>query len=177
MRSIFLAVVLSTSTLAYAGTTAPLAKEAPKVAVPTATTTPAVVPDKVELPPPLTTTHVAPTTVPEGVSTGKALVTAIKAKAWWLVTALSVFIVMLACQLFGLFAKIGKRWTWILAGALTLAAAFCFSIVDAGKFSWGAVITFCTAGPTVAWMRGFVKKAILDAGGKVPAILEDEKKA
>lgn len=37
-----------------------------------------------------------------------------------------------------------------------------FVAFDKNGFSWNAFLAFCTAGPTIAWLRGFVKKAVLN---------------
>lgn len=102
-----------------------------------------------------------PGDVAGGIEQGKTLWQAIKDKAWWLVAASGVFIVMLIFQLVGLFKKMGKRWTWVVAGALSFVAALLLAF-DKNGFSWNAFLAFCTAGPTIAWLRGFVKKAVLN---------------
>jgi hypothetical protein len=86
---------------------------------------------------------------------------AIKDKAWWLATAAGIFLVMLILQLAGLFKRMGKRWTWIVAGVLSFAAALALSFDEKG-FSWATFTGFATAGPTVAWLRGFIKKAVMN---------------
>ncbi len=106
-----------------------------------------------------------PIDVEGGVKEVGTLIGAIKAKAWWLVAASSIFIVMLLLQIFGLFKKMGKRLTWIVAGILSFVAALCLSF-DKNGFSWTAFTSFCTAGPTIAWLRGFVKKAVLNKAAK-----------
>ena len=102
----------------------------------------------------------SPETIEEGIDQAQTLIGAIKAKAWWLVAAASIFIVMLIMQLLGLFKKMGKRLTWIITGVLSLAAAL-FLAFDKTGFSWQSFMTFVTAGPTIAWLRGFVKKAVI----------------
>lgn len=106
-----------------------------------------------------------PTDVGGGLTTAKTLWQAIKDKAWWLVAASGIFIVMLILQLTGLFRRMGKRLTWIVAGVLSFAAATCLAF-DKSGFSWEAFLAFSTAGPTVAWLRGFVKKAVLNFQAK-----------
>lgn len=104
-----------------------------------------------------------PTDISGGIQEAETLWNAIKAKAWWLVAASGIFIVMLLLQLFGLFKKMGKRWTWIVTGGLSLLAAL-FLAFDKNGFSWGSFTAFATAGPTIAWLRGFIKKAVLNKG-------------
>lgn len=93
------------------------------------------------------------------------LVEAVKAKAWWFVAASGVFLVMLGLQIFGAFEKMGKAWTWIVTGGLSVIAALLLSF-DKSGFSWATFLSFCTAGPTIAWVRGFAKKAIVNFANK-----------
>lgn len=116
--------------------------------------------DEPELPKPLPGTT-PPTDIKSGIKQVETLWGAVKAKAWWLVAAAAIFLVMLILQLTGLFKKFGKRWTWIIAGALSFIAALFLSFNEKG-FSWEAFLAFATAGPTIAWLRGFVKKAVLN---------------
>jgi hypothetical protein len=67
----------------------------------------------------------------------------------------------LGLQLFGAFGKMGKAWTWIVTGALSLIAALLLSFDKTG-FSWATFLSFATAGPTIAWLRGFVKKGLVN---------------
>lgn len=102
-----------------------------------------------------------PGTIPEGADTARTLWQAIKDKAWWLAAACGVFLIMLALQLFKLFDRMGKRATWIVAGALSFIAALLLAF-DKSGFSWDSFLAFATAGPTIAWVRGFIKKAVLN---------------
>lgn len=99
------------------------------------------------------------------IATVVAIWKAVKGRAWWFVAAASVFLIMFVVRLFGLFERLGKRWTWILTGVLSFAAATMLAF-DANGFSWAAFVTYCTAGPTVAWLRGFVKKAVVIKEGE-----------
>lgn len=92
-----------------------------------------------------------------------ALVDFVKNKAWWFAAAAGVFVIMLGINILGLFNKLGKRWTWILTGVLSFVAALMLSFGEKG-FSAESFIGYLTAGPTVAWIRGFVKKAIVMKG-------------
>lgn len=114
------------------------------------------------------TTPEAPKTAEEGLKTVGGLIEAVKAKAWWFVAAAGVFILMLGLQIGGVFKKVGKAWTWIITGALSVIAALLLSF-DANGFSWATFLGFCTAGPTIAWVRGFVKKAIVNFSNKPKA--------
>lgn len=98
--------------------------------------------------------------VEDGAKYIQSLIEAIKAKKWWAVGAAAVFLIMLALQMLGLFVKMGKKVTWIVTGALSVVAAVLLTFSESG-FSWSAFIGFLTAGPTIAWARGFVKKVFL----------------
>lgn len=110
----------------------------------------------------------APKTIEDGLKTAGGLIEAVKAKAWWFVAAAGVFLIMLGLQLFKAFDKMGKAWTWIVTGALSIIAALLLSF-DKNGFSWATFLSFCTAGPTIAWGRGFVKKAIMNFSNKPKA--------
>jgi hypothetical protein len=92
---------------------------------------------------------------------------AIKAKAWWLLSALSIFLIMLVLKLAGLFKKIGKKASWWVVGGLTVVAGLLFAF-DSQGFSWGTFTGFLTAGPTVAWIRDWIKKGVLGKGESTP---------
>jgi hypothetical protein len=150
------AALLLTSASTYEALATPDAKAAP------ATSAPATQPaSMIETPSPVSPDAKPPTDIADGIDTARTLWQAIKDKAWWLVAACGVFLVMLVLQLAGLFRKMGKRWTWIVAGVLSFAAATCLAF-DKDGFSWNAFLGFATAGPTIAWLRGFVKKAVLN---------------
>jgi hypothetical protein len=101
----------------------------------------------------------APQTVDEAVSGVKDVIGAVKAKRWWFASGLGIFIVMFILNFTGLFKKIGTRWAWITVSVASLAVGLFFAIDKTG-FNWSAFITYFTAGPTIAFIRDFVKDAI-----------------
>ena len=115
--------------------------------------------------PPALGGNAPPTNIEGGLKTAGGIIEAVKAKRWWFAAGGVVFILMLILQLTKLRDKMGKAWTWIVAGGLSVVAALLFAFDETG-FSWETFLSFCTAGPTIAWGRGFVKKAILNFKNK-----------
>ena len=99
-------------------------------------------------------------TTDEAVQQGKDFVGALKAKKWWFASALGIYVLMFALGMFGVWTKMGTTWAWITVGVLSLAAGI-FLAFDKGGFSWSSFLTYMTAGPTIAWLRDFVKDGIL----------------
>jgi hypothetical protein len=111
-------------------------------------------------PPAIPGSATPPVDIKDGVKLVSLFGAAIQAKAWWGLSAVAIFLLMLGFKVSGLLTKIGKRWSWVLTGVLTLIASLFGAFQLAGGFSWDVFLGFLTAGPTIAWLRGFVKKAI-----------------
>lgn len=101
-----------------------------------------------------------PTTTEEAVEAGKDFIGAIKGKRWWFAAAGGIFLLLFVLGMFGVWTKIGTTWAWVAVGVLSLAAG-CFAAFDAKGFNWGTLLGYMTAGPTIAWIRDWVKDGIL----------------
>ncbi len=97
-----------------------------------------------------------PVTTDEALSTGADLVSAVKAKRYWLAVALGIFLTLFTLNGLKVWQKIGTRWAWLAVGLLSIAAG-CFAAFDRGGFNWGTFLSYVTAGPTIAWVRDFMK--------------------
>jgi len=109
-------------------------------------------------PPGIAGTKVQPLTPDTAGDTIGEVVTAAKAKRWWFVAGGAVFLIMLLLNVIGVLEKIGKGWSYTLTGVLTLIASILLTFDEKG-FSWATFMAYMTAGPTIAWLRGFGKKA------------------
>lgn len=101
-----------------------------------------------------------PTSADEAMDAGKDFVGALKAKRWWFASAVGIFLLLFILGVFKLWAKIGTTWAWVAVGVLSLAAGV-FAAFDKGGFSWSTLLGYMTAGPTIAWLRDFVKDGLL----------------
>lgn len=99
-------------------------------------------------------------TTDEAVQQGKDFVGALKAKKWWFASALGIYVLMFALGMFGVWTKMGTTWAWITVGVLSLAAGI-FLAFDKGGFSWSSFLGYMTAGPTIAWLRDFIKDGLM----------------
>lgn len=106
-----------------------------------------------------------PTTGGEAIDATGDFIGALKAKRWWFAAAGGIFLLLFLGGLFGLWAKIGTTWAWVTVGVLSLAAGI-FAAFDATGFNWGSLFTYMSAGPTIAWLRDFVKDAVLKLPSK-----------
>jgi hypothetical protein len=86
-----------------------------------------------------------------------------KAKNWWAMCAVIIWVIMFVLKMFKLFKKMGKRWAYITVGALSMAAML-LAKFGAGV-SWEAAVAVFTSGPFMAFANDFVKRGLL---GKEP---------
>lgn len=86
-----------------------------------------------------------------------------KAKNWWGLSALIIFISMFVMKSAGLFKKIGKRWAYILVPSLSVIAMVFAKF--AGDISWSAAAAVLTSGPVMAALSDLIKRGII---GKDP---------
>jgi len=115
------------------------------------------------LPTPLGPRVTWPATAEDALDTSKDLTGAIKAKQWWLVAALLIFLSMFVATALKVWNKLGTLYAWILVGVLSLMVGL-FAAFDAKGFNWSVFLSYLTAGPTVAWLRDFVKDGLLKKG-------------
>jgi hypothetical protein len=87
----------------------------------------------------------------------------VKAKNWWGLSAIAIFIAMFVMKAAGLFKKIGKRWAYIVVPSLSLIAMVLAKF--AGGLSWAAAAAVLTSGPAMAVLNDFVKRGVM---GKEP---------
>lgn len=100
-----------------------------------------------------------PQDMDEALEAAKTGVEFAKAKNWWGLSAICIFVLMFILKLVGVFKKIGKRWAYILVPVLSLAAMLLSKF--AGDLSWGAAIAVLTSGPAMAMLSDFIKRGIL----------------
>lgn len=86
-----------------------------------------------------------------------------KAKNWWGLSAVVIFIAMFVMKITGLFKKIGKRWAYVVVPVLSLIAMVLAKF--AGGLSWSAAVAVLTSGPAMAVINDFVKRGVM---GKEP---------
>lgn len=82
-----------------------------------------------------------------------------KAKNWWGLSALIIFISMFIMKSTGLFKKIGKRWAYILVPSFSIVAMVLAKF--AGDMSWSAALTVLTSGPAMAALSDFFKRGVM----------------
>lgn len=87
-----------------------------------------------------------------------------KAKNWWGLSAIVIFVSMFVMKTAGLFKKIGKRWAYIIVPSLSLIAMVLAKF--AGGLSWAAAAAVLTSGPAMAVLNDLVKRGFM---GKDPA--------
>jgi len=97
-----------------------------------------------------------PATLEDATGSGATFYGALKAKRWWFAVAVGIFLVMFALSLFGVWEKFGTKWAWVSVGVLSLAAGT-FAAFDEKGFNVTTLLSYMTAGPTVAWLRDWVK--------------------
>lgn len=110
-------------------------------------------------PTPAPSTVKPPATTDEAVEQGKSFVSALKDKKWWFASALGIYLIMFTLGWLGIWEKIGTTYAWLAVGVLSLAAAI-FLAVDKDGFTWSTFLKYLTAGPTIAWVRDFIKDGI-----------------
>jgi len=120
---------------------------------------PASLPTSLPAPAPVDPSVKQPTTAAEALDASKDFVGAIKAKRWWFASAVGIFLLMFVLGVAGLWKKIGTTWAWVAVGVLSLAAGT-FAAFDTKGFNWTTFLTYITAGPTIAWLRDWVKDGI-----------------
>lgn len=91
-----------------------------------------------------------------------------KAKNWWGLSAVIIFVLMFLLKMFGLFKKIGKRWGYIVVGVLSMAAMLLAKF--SGDLSWGAAIAVLTSGPFMAYASDLVKRGIMGKEHVTPVV-------
>ena len=101
----------------------------------------------------------APSTPEEVASVGTDLLSAIVSKRWWLSAALGIFLAMFILNTLKVWERVGTRWAWFTVGILTLLSGT-FSSFESGGFNWGSFLGYLTAGPTIAWVRDFIKDGL-----------------
>lgn len=87
----------------------------------------------------------------------------VKAKNWWGMSAILIFIAMFVMKTVGVFKKIGKRWAYIVVPSLSLVAMVLAKF--AGGLSWAAAAAVLTSGPAMAVLNDLVKRGVM---GKEP---------
>lgn len=112
---------------------------------------------------PAATQPVAPTAPPataaEAVEQAKVGVAFIKARNWFGVSAVAIFVLMFILTLTPLFTAIGKRWSYILNGVLSLGAMLLAKF--AGGVSWEAAWLVLTSGPAAGALSDLFKRGIM----------------
>jgi hypothetical protein len=66
---------------------------------------------------------------------------------------------MFCLKSFGLFKKIGKRWSYLLVPLLSVAAMLLSKF--AGGLSWETAFLTLTSGPVAALLNDFIKRGVL----------------
>ena len=89
-----------------------------------------------------------------------------KAKNWWGLSAICIFVLMFILKLTGVFKKVGKRWAYVIVPALSIVAMLLTKF--AGGLSWGAAIAVLTSGPAMAALSDLVKRGIMGKEHKTP---------
>lgn len=107
-----------------------------------------------------------PQNLDEALEAAKQGVEFAKAKNWWGLSALAIFIAMFLMKTLGLFRKIGKRWSYVTVGGLSIAAMLLTKF--AGGVSWGAAVAVLTSGPVMALLNDIVKRGVLGKEHKTP---------
>lgn len=95
-----------------------------------------------------------------------------KAKNWWGLSAIVIFVAMFIMKAAGLFRKIGKRWAYIVVPSLSLIAMVLAKF--AGGLSWAAAAAVLTSGPAMAALNDLVKRGVMAKEIKTP--MKKEKK-
>lgn len=167
MRYVPLAIILALATPAFADDPKPATKvEAkkvePKKDAPASQPAKKEEVKKEEVPLP----DGAPKDAAEAVEMAQQGIEFAKAKNWWGMSAIAIFILMFILKVAGVFKKVGKRWAYILVPVLSLAAMLLTKF--AGGLSWGAAIAVLTSGPAMAALSDLVKRGVLGKEHKTP---------
>lgn len=95
--------------------------------------------------------------------TGQDIVSAIKSKSWWSLSALIAFMLMFlwkkAGVMFGFREKLGKRVDYIVLGALGLVAMFLSKFI--GNVSWAGAVSVLTEVTFMGFLVDFVKRGVM----------------
>jgi len=105
-------------------------------------------------------------TAAQAVEAAKQGIEFAKAKNWWGLSSIVIFILMFILNAVKLFDKIGKRWAYIILPVLGVAAMLLAKF--AGNLSWGAAITVLTSAPCMGLAWDFVKRGILAQEATTP---------
>jgi hypothetical protein len=100
-----------------------------------------------------------PQTAAQAVESAKQGIEYAKAKNWWGLSSIVIFLIMFGLNATKLFDKIGKRWAYIILPVLGVAAMLLAKF--AGDLSWGAAIAVLTSAPCMGLAWDFVKRGIL----------------
>lgn len=107
-----------------------------------------------------------PQTAAQAVESAKQGIEYAKAKNWWGVSSIVIFLLMFALNATKLFDKIGKRWAYIILPVLGVAAMLLAKF--AGDLSWGAAIAVLTSAPCMGLAWDFVKRGLLAQEATTP---------
>lgn len=102
----------------------------------------------------------------EAVDKVKDIISLGKAKNFWGMSAGIIFVVMFILKLFNLFKYIGKRWSYVIVGVLSVAAMLLTKF--AAGVSWEGAILVLTSGPSMGYLSDLVKRGILGQEPSTP---------
>jgi hypothetical protein len=108
----------------------------------------------------------APQNLEEAMESAKEGIAFAKAKNWWGMSAVVIFILMFVLKAVGVFKKVGKRWAYVIVPGLSVVAMLLAKF--AGGVSWGAAVTVLTSGPAMAALTDLVKRGVLGKEHSTP---------
>lgn len=83
----------------------------------------------------------------------------VKARNWWGLSSIVIWVLMFILKLTKLFDKIGKRWAYIIVPVLGVTAMLLSAFV--GGVSWNTAWLVLTSAPVAALANDFFKRGLL----------------
>lgn len=107
-----------------------------------------------------------PTTAGEAIEQVQTGIAFVKARNWWGVSAIAIFLIMFGLKFTTLYDKMGKRAAYIISAVLSVAAMLLARF--AGGVSWEAAWVVLTSGPAMGALSDLVKRGILGREPETP---------
>lgn len=108
----------------------------------------------------------SPTTAGEAIEQVQTGIAFAKARNWFGLSAVAIFLIMFGLKLTSLYDKLGKRWSYIISAVLSVAAMLLAKF--AGGVSWEAAWVVLTSGPAMGALSDLVKRGILAKEPETP---------
>lgn len=107
-----------------------------------------------------------PTTAGEAIEQVQTGVAFVKARNWFGMSAVIIFLIMFGLKFTDLYNKMGKRWSYVISAALSVTAMLLAKF--AGGVSWEAAWVVLTSGPAMGALSDLVKRGILAKEPETP---------